>query len=294
MAGQTKSEIRALLDEAGLTPQHRFGQNFLIDLNLMRKLVSAAELSRGDFVIEVGPGTGSLTELILESGAAVLAIEIDRGLQRVLEARFGGEPRFTLIRNDAMAGKNALNCELSDQLESQSRSGQSCKLVANLPYQIATPLLMELLISHPIVSLMVCTIQKEVGQKLSAQLGDPEYGAPAIIAQSVCTIETIAALPPSAFWPAPEVDSVMLRIRRRSELPRAVDEIRRFADFVRRSFQQRRKTLRRIARDWSVDAPERIFDVGGVNPGFRPEQISIPAWQLLYSAYSSAPRRSRE
>src|SRR5262245_9624801 len=169
MPGQTLSEIRSLLAAAGLAPQHRFGQNFLVDLNLMRKLVQRAEVSNADVVLEVGPGTGSLTEILLESGARVIAVEIDRGLQELLHARLGDNPRFTLLRGDALAGKNEINPSVLEALRStETGPGGARKLVANLPYQIATPLLADLLHVTPPVSRMTCTIQKEVGERLIA------------------------------------------------------------------------------------------------------------------------------
>ena len=140
MAGQILSEIRAVLAGAGLAPQHRFGQNFLIDLNLMRKLVDAADLSPADTVLEVGPGTGSLTEILLDRGVRVVAVEIDHGFQAILRERLGTHPRFTLIQADALATKHCVNPLVLKILSEQPPdAGGAYKLVANLPYQIATP-----------------------------------------------------------------------------------------------------------------------------------------------------------
>jgi 16S rRNA (adenine1518-N6/adenine1519-N6)-dimethyltransferase len=147
MPGQTLTEIRQLLDAAGLKPQHRFGQNFLIDLNLMRKLLAAGSPQAGDTILEVGAGTGSLTELLLESGARVIAVEIDRGLSGILRERLGEHPRLTLVQADALSGKNQVNPLVLRLLgERPPEAGGAYKLIANLPYQIATPLLMDLLL----------------------------------------------------------------------------------------------------------------------------------------------------
>jgi 16S rRNA (adenine1518-N6/adenine1519-N6)-dimethyltransferase len=172
MPAHSIAQVRQLLDAAGLSPQHRFGQNFLIDLNLMRKLVDAAELSAADVVLEVGPGTGSLTELLLESGAGVISCEIDRGLATLNRERLGDRENFTLIEGDALATKHTLNPEILAALDRVRRASSlprgnetdeqagslpypesdsvsptpnckspaaTVKLVANLPYQIATP-----------------------------------------------------------------------------------------------------------------------------------------------------------
>ena len=150
MPGQTLREIRALLAAGGLNPQHRFGQNFLIDLNLMRKLVAAAELSPDDVVLEVGPGTGSLTEMLLDAGVRVVAVEIDRGFQAILRERLAANQRFTLVQGDALAGKHRVNPLVLNALrQTRPGAGGSYKLVANLPYQIATPQLVDLLLVEP-------------------------------------------------------------------------------------------------------------------------------------------------
>ena len=221
MPGQTLRQVRELLAGADLAPQHRYGQNFLIDLNLMRKLVGAAELSPGDVVLEVGPGTGSLTELLLDSGARVVAVEIDRGLQGILRARLGAHPRFTLVQGDALAAKSRVNPLLLRLLAERAPAAApgpapgAYKLVANLPYQIATPLLIDLLLVQPRFERLVGTIQKEVGERLVAEPRTPAYGPVSIILQTLADIRPLAILPPAAFWPRPEVESVMVLIRPR-------------------------------------------------------------------------------
>ncbi len=309
MAGQTLTEIRAALDSAGLSPQHRFGQNFLIDLNLMRKVAATAELRPTDLVLEVGPGTGSLTELLLESGAQVVAVEIDRGLAALLRARFSSEPRLTLIHADALAGKHSLAPDLLAALNSSAvartsdapspegrGSGQSGpppashrKLVANLPYQIATPLIIELLLLNPPFERLVCTIQKEVGQRLAAAEDTEEYGPVSIIAQTLARVEVVAHLPPEAFWPRPKIDSVLLKITPLAHPEIAAGDARDFALLVQRAFQQRRKTLRRTFRDWGISDPASLLEPLGLRPESRPEQLSPRDWQRLHAAGLRAP-----
>lgn len=285
MPGQTVSEIRSLLAAAGLSPQHRFGQNFLVDLNLMRKLVQRAELSAADVILEVGPGTGSLTEILLESGARVIAVEIDRGFQEILDNRLARDARFTLLRGDALAGKNHIQPAVLDALRAaEPGPGGARKLVANLPYQIATPLLIELLYVTPAVARMTCTIQKEVGQRLAAAARSPAYGPISVLMQTLADVRTVAHLPPQVFWPAPGVESIMVDIRPHARSAEIAEDAVAFAAFVHRGFQQRRKMLRRIFSDWPPDEAERVFAAVGVSSTQRPEELSPPTWQALHRA----------
>lgn len=283
MPGQSITEIRRLLDAAGLTPRHRFGQNFLIDLNLMRKLVDAAEVRSTDVILEVGPGTGSLTEMLLATGANVVAVEIDRGLQQLLAERFAAEDRFSLISGDALETKHALNPEIGAKIASLTDGeNRELKLVANLPYQIATPLLLNLLQISPPIARMTCTIQKEVGQRLTAGAGDELYGPISIIMQILASVQIVAHLPPSVFWPRPDVDSVMVDI-----VPSASPSLvpaDAFSRFVQRGFQQRRKMLRRVFADWPVKIAEEIFNLAAVSATQRPEELPPAAWVALFQA----------
>ncbi len=293
MPVQTLTEIRSLLDAAGLQPRHHYGQNFLIDLNLMRKLVAAAELSRTDTVLEVGAGTGSLTEMLLEQGVRVVAVEIDRGLQALLRNRLGDHPRFTLIQADALAGKHRVNpLVLTGLREQPPGDGGAYKLVANLPYQIATPLIMDLLMVEPRFERLTCTIQKEVAQRLAAPPRTEHYGPASVVIQTLATITPLAFLPPQAFWPAPQVESVMVTIR---PLPLAnigVADVPGFVALVQRGFQQRRKKLRRLVRDYR-DEPLALaaFHAAGITPDARPEELDPRAWQRLFDALRRLPTR---
>lgn len=286
MPGQTLSEIRGLLATAGLAPQHRLGQNFLIDLNLMRKLVAAANLHAGDTVLEVGPGTGSLTELLLEAGVRVVAVEIDRGLQALLRERLGAHPRFTLVQGDALAAKHEVNPLILRVLREQPPEGAGgvYKLVANLPYQIATPLLVDLLHVAPRFAQMTCTIQKEVGERLVAAPRTDAYGPVSVIVQTLAELTPHAILPPAAFWPRPQIESLMLTLRPRPPAEVGVADAASFREFVQRAFQQRRKMLRRLFRDWGELEALRVFQHARVSPDARPEELSPADWQALFNA----------
>lgn len=294
MSGQTLSEIRSLLTSAGLAPRHRFGQNFLIDLNLMRKLVEAAEVGRSDVILEVGPGTGSLTEVLLDRGARVVAVEIDHGLQALLRERLSEHPRFTLVQADILASKHTINPLVTSVLdELEPEPGGARKLVANLPYQVATPLLMDLLHASPPMDRMTCTIQKEVGERLAAAPNCGDYGPISVICQTLAEIDLIAILPPSAFWPRPKVESVMLTITPRPPDQIDVDDIEGFVKFVQQGFAQRRKMLRRVVRDWDVLDALAAFDEAGVSSDARPEELSPQRWRAFHRAVAGRRRNRR-
>lgn len=284
MAGQTLSTIRSLLARHGLRPQHQFGQNFLIDLNLMRKLVDAADLRASDVIVEVGPGTGSLTEFLLESGADVIAVEIDRGFQELLKQHFAEKLNLHLICGDALETKHRLNTELLETLRNLTHpNGGVRKLIANLPYQIATPLMLELLIQDELpFERLVCTIQREVADRLLATVNTEQYGPAAVITQTLARIELLATLPPGAFWPPPKVASAFVRLVTIPNPPVSSAERAPFAAFVQRGFQQRRKMLRGSMRDWGIDDPEAILASGGFSDLARPEQIAPSGWLTLH------------
>lgn len=258
---QTLTQIRNMLASRGLSPQKRFGQNFLIDHNLIRRLVDESGVGPGDVVLEVGPGTGTLTEALLERGAHVIAGEIDRGLCDLLRERLGSNARFTLIEGDCLASKDALAPDIAGAL-----AGRPFRLVSNLPYGAATPLMMTLLISHPECGSMWVTIQREVGQRLAAQPGTRDYGPLAIVASALATVRTVATLPPECFWPRPEVTSVMVAIERLATAQ--TDDPAALAAFAQRLFGQRRKQIGSVlAKD--TPWPE------GISPTMRAEDLPL-------------------
>ncbi len=268
MGVQTLAEIRATLDAHGLRPNKALGQNFLIDQNLVRKLVASAEVGSGDIVLEVGPGTGVLTDALVESGARVVACELDRGLAGVLRERFA--ERITLIEGDCLASKR----EVAPQVISAIGGGEF-KLVANLPYGCATPLMMTLLVAHRACLSMHVTIQREVGDRLAAGEGSKAYGALSVVAQTLAEVRWIATLPPSCFWPRPAVTSAMVSVVRRHPAPAV--EAEGFAAFCARLFEARRKQLgATLGRDgaWpdGVEPTDRA-------EGLSPEKI-VALWAL--------------
>lgn len=268
---QTQSDIRSILSARGLSPKHRFGQNFLVDQNLLRKLVDASGIGEGSLVLEIGPGTGTMSEEILARGAELVAIELDRDLAAHLREHFAANPRFSLVEGDCLDGKRALNADALAKI-----GGRPFTLVANLPYQAASPV-MAICATLPQCRGQFVTIQREVGDRLRAQPNSGEYGPLTIMVQAFCEVEQVAVLPPGCFWPPPEVTSAMLALRPRAApvIPHA--EAETFGEFVHTLFSKRRKQLGAIlgrARAW----PE------GIDPSARPESLSIADLARLWRA----------
>ena len=253
----------------------------MIDGNLLRIVAAAGELKREDRVIEIGPGTGSLTEELLAVGCHVTAVEIDRNLADLLRRRLGHRPNFTLIEADALDGKHALNAELFGVIQ----NGAPMKLVANLPYQIASPLVIEMLIAG--VDLLAFTVQKEVAHRLKAVENDDAYGPLSVMANLLADVEILRTMPPQAFWPAPKIESALVRMRRRDRLSGGAPEFTRFIHAV---FSYRRKKIRKAMLEaaFSEDQIDRALSAVGVDPSFRPEQVSPRQWLDLFTSINPA------
>lgn len=268
---QTLADIKAILAQHGLSPRKALGQNFLLDHNLIRKLVDAAGVGAGDVVLEVGPGTGTLTEELLSRGCRVIACELDHGLARMLRARLVSPTAgsFTLIEGDCLEGKHALNEELARTLHEMAGGadgGRGFKLVANLPYGAASPLMTTLLASWKSCRSMHVTIQREVADRLLAKPGTDEYGTLGIIAQAAAEISLVATLPPECFWPRPDVTSAMVSIVRRGVA--LTDDLPRLAACCQRVFGQRRKQIGSVlGRGFAFPA--------GIEASQRAEQLSV-------------------
>jgi 16S rRNA (adenine1518-N6/adenine1519-N6)-dimethyltransferase len=272
---QTKTQIQALLSEADTAPRHRFGQNFMIDQNLVRTVAAAGNIAAGDVLIEVGPGTGTLTEELLASPAArVIAVEIDRDLAKMLRERFANNERLLLIEGDALSGKHELNPDLLAAIN----PSQPTRLIANLPYNIASPLVIELLLAG--VQMLVFTVQKEVAERLRASAGSDAYGPLTVMAQMLADVELLRTLPPQAFWPAPKIDSALVRMTRNDRLGPGANQ---FGRFVHQVFSFRRKTLRKSLTMSGFDA-ERVLAQTGLNGQQRPEEFTPEQFLAMYVA----------
>lgn len=282
---QTKGEILSFLSDAGIRgPKHRFGQNFMIDGNLVRLVADAGEILAGDVVVEVGPGTGTLTEELLkrvEADGMVVGVEIDRQLAEALRRRFDTNRGFVLIDGDALAGKHRLSKPLEAIISSRPRT----KLVANLPYNIASPLVVECLLAG--VELLAFTVQREVAERLEAHAGEEAYGPLSVVVQLLAEVEVMRTLPPSAFWPMPKVDSALVRLRRRADVEA---DFRDLGHFIHQLFSARRKTLRRSMKQAGYDAETILAELNFAGE-VRPEEVTPEQFLMLWR--SSRARGSK-
>jgi 16S rRNA (adenine1518-N6/adenine1519-N6)-dimethyltransferase len=285
---QSKQQIQSHLAAAGSRPRHRFGQNFMIDQNLVRLIADAASITRDDLVIEVGPGTGTLTEELLARAGRVVAVEIDRDLAGELRSHFNDQDSFTLIEGDALDGKHAVNGSLREVIASvrdpgpgdtQTRVCSRVKLVANLPYNIASPLVIDLLIEG--VETLVFTVQKEVADRLKGGADSDDYGPLTVMAQMLSRVEVLRTLPPQAFWPPPKIDSALVRMTRDDRLG---DQARAFGRFVQKLFSFRRKTLRKALDMMDLPA-DGVLQRSGLDGTKRAEEFEVESiWALFTSA----------
>lgn len=267
MVGQRLSDIKMLLTQRGLTPKHRHGQNFLHDQRKMQTILEAAAVVPGGWVLEVGPGTGALTQQLLETGANVLAVEIDGDLEPVLRDQLAvyGD-RFRLIMGDILDGKHAINPQVIQAIGALAGDQAKISLVANLPYHVASPLLANLVVDHPQIDRGVVMIQKEVADRLTAGPGSGDYGPLGIMIQAICRVDRVATLPPGCFWPPPQVDSAVVRFVRR-DVP-LTDDPHRLMRLLHLLFSKRRKQIRAILGK-TFELPQEV------NPTSRPEQLDI-------------------
>lgn len=262
---QTLSEIRSILSERGLKPRHALGQNFLHDQNQLRRLLEASGVGDGDVVLEVGPGTGTLTEALLERGCTVIACELDENMADILEERLG--TRITLVRGDCLDRSRRLAQPVLEALDQRTFS-----MVANLPYGSASPLM-----SH-LATMKACrgqwvTIQREVADRLLGAPGTRAYGPLTIFVGMFAAVQRIGTIPPSCFWPQPKVDSAMVAITPRQD-GLAVDPDA-FGRFVHLLFSRRRKQLGTILGR-ETPLPDNL------PPETRPEMLTIPQIHALF------------
>jgi 16S rRNA (adenine1518-N6/adenine1519-N6)-dimethyltransferase len=212
-----------------------------------------------------------LTEELLARAGRVVSVEIDRDLAALLRRQLADRPTFTLVEGDALAGKHDLNAELLEVIRAARAEGRSAKLVANLPYNIASPLVIELLIEG--VEILAFTVQKEVADRLRAAAGGDAYGPLTVMAQMLGRVEMLRTLPPQAFWPAPKIDSALVRVTREDRVGGGVERVRAFGEFVHKVFSFRRKTLRKALSQAGYDA-EQVLGATGIDGQQRPEVLT--------------------
>lgn len=257
----------------------KFGQNFLIDTHVLDKIVRAAEITPEDYVLEIGPGIGTLTQYLCESAKHVFAVEIDDNLIPILQDTLSAYDNVTVIHNDVL--KLDINKLVEEKCE-----GKRIKVVANLPYYITTPILMGLFESHVPMESVTVMVQKEVAQRMQALPGGKDYGALSLAVQFYAEPYIVANVPPNCFIPRPAVGSAVIRLTRYQEKPVKVNDSAFMFKIIRASFNQRRKTLQnglynsselRIPKEKTVAALEEM----GLTPTIRGEKLSLEEFAKL-------------
>lgn len=276
----SRPQAAALLESHGLSPRRTLGQNFVVDPNTVRRIARLAEVGEGDVVVEIGAGLGSLTAALAETGAQVIAVEVDRGIVPVLREQMLAHPNVEVHEADAttidwVGFIGSINTSRGREADAP------VSVVANLPYNIATPLVADLLDFVPPVHDMLVMVQAEVGHRFCAAPGDDAYGAVSVKVAYWAEATIAGTVPPTVFLPRPKVDSALVRIHRHATP--AVDGVvpdELFA-LVRAGFAKRRKMLRSALA--GIVTPEQ-FTAAGVDPTARAEQLSLLDWANLLKA----------
>jgi len=277
---QTKRQIRDLLSSAGVFPNKRLGQHFLIDLNLMRLLVDAANIQKYDVVLEVGCGTGSMTEALAEKAGRVIAVELDRNLSKIAEKQLVKSENVEIINTDILESKNALSQTVTKALDLAGRKyPDRMLLVANLPYSAASPVIMNLITGPITADGMYVTVQKEVADRMTAAPASSDYGILSIFLSATGEVKTIRTLKPAVFWPQPQVDSAMVSFVRNREKSDRIKNMELFSETVHLFMGHRRKTLSassKLARGRLAEIADwpKIFEQCSIYTTKRPETLS--------------------
>jgi 16S rRNA (adenine1518-N6/adenine1519-N6)-dimethyltransferase len=277
---QTKQQLEQLLASAGVMPNKRLGQHFLIDLNLMRLLVEAAHIRNDDVIVEVGCGTGSLTEETATHAGKVICVELDATLVKIATRQLASRENVKIIYGDALENKNELNKDLVAELE------KACEqyfgrvlLVANLPYNVAASVMLNLIIGPTIADAMFVTVQKEVADRMIALPSHEEYGTLSIFMAATGSVKIFRKLPPTVFWPRPQVDSAMVEYERDKEKVARIQNMEMLQDVVGLFMGHRRKMLRACVKFAEgklamVHHWDDIFTRSFVEPHHRPEELT--------------------
>jgi len=292
---QTKREIQELLSAAGVSPNRKLGQHFLVDLNLMRLLIDSARIGPCDVVLEIGTGTGSLTEALAEQAGHVVTVELDPTLAGIARSRLGEAGNVQIINTDVLSGKGAIDpavIEAVTQAQARLRNlgpigpvrptgpiPSRFLLVSNLPYDVASSVMINLVKGPVTADAMFVTVQKEVAERMTAGSGSRDYGTLSIFLQATGEVETIRRLKPSVFWPPPAVDSAMVRYVRDPDKSRRILDMDFFGAVIGLFIGHRRKMLRACIKEAPPELGGRdlwleIFARHSIDPTRRPEELA--------------------
>jgi len=292
---QNKTQIQELMLAAGLRANRRLGQHFLIDGNLMRMLVEAAQIESDDVVLEVGCGTGSLTQELAKKGVTVIAVEIDSRLAQIANEQLAGQKNVQILCTDILQNKSTISPLVMEEVKKAlKRNGGRFLLVSNLPYHAASPLMFNLITAEPVADAMYVTVQKEVAERMTAGPDTKEYGALSILMAVTGQVKVIRLMPRTVFWPQPQVESAMVSYIYNRFKSRQIKDLEVFRGVVNFFMQHRRKMLKAAAR---FEKPEVIAGVGDwgeifkkcdINAEKRPENLSATDYVKIGNMCSGA------
>lgn len=273
-----------VLQKYNFSFQKKFGQNFLIDPHVLDKIIAAAEIAKDDFVLEIGPGIGTLTQYLAEAAGEVVAVEIDSTLIPILEDTLSAYDNVSVINEDV------LKVDLR-KLAEERNGGKPIKVVANLPYYITTPIIMSLFESHVPLKSLTVMVQKEVALRMQAGPGTKDYGALSLAVQYYASPYLAANVPPNCFMPRPNVGSAVIRLTRFEETPVQVKDEKLLFRLIRASFNQRRKTLQNglvnsQELDFTKEQVAAAIATLGVSPSVRGEALTLEQFAALANALS--------
>ena len=262
--------------------QKKFGQNFLIDTHVLEKIISAANITKEDMVLEIGPGIGTMTQYLAEAAGKVIAVEIDRNLIPILGETLGSYENVTVINEDVMKLDIA-------ELAERENGGRPIKVVANLPYYITTPIIMGLFEKHVPLESITVMVQKEVAERMQTGPGNKDYGALSLAVQYYAEPYIVANVPPNCFMPRPKVGSAVIRLTCHEKPPVEVRDEKLMFDIIRASFNQRRKTLvnglnNSPVLDFSKEEILQAVESLGKGAGVRGEALSLEEFAALSNA----------
>lgn len=288
MSRQTQSFLMRRFAEAGIEPKTRHGQNFLIDLNLLTLLFETADVGPRDVVLEVGTGTGSLTALLARAAAEVVTVELDPQMHQLASEELIDAGNVLLMRRDVLKNKNNLNPDVVAAVLERlgAAEGRRFKLVANLPYNIATPVLSNLLSCPALPDTMTATIQKELADRIVARPSTKDYGALSVWIQAQCEAQIVRLMPPAVFWPRPKVTSAIIHICVRRDWREQIPNLEFFHAFARSMFFHRRKFLRSVIVSGYKDHlskpdVDRLMAEMGFGETTRAEELDVPTMLAL-------------
>ena len=272
-------ETIAVLNKYQFTFQKKFGQNFLIDTHVLDKIIRAADITKDDFVLEIGPGIGTMTQYLAEAAGEVCAVEIDKNLIPILQDTLKDYDNVTVINNDI------LKVDIR-KMADEKNQGRPIKVVANLPYYITTPIIMGLFENHVPVESITVMVQKEVADRMQVGPGTKDYGALSLAVQYYAEPYIVANVPPNCFMPRPKVGSAVIRLTRHSQPPVQVNNEKLMFQIIRASFNQRRKTLANSLKNYeglSFDKEEieQAIATCGFQPAIRGEALSLEEFAIL-------------